>query len=35
MCLTHPWREVQERYLIELLELNTLNEHFSHEFLMC
>ena len=26
MCLTHPWREVLERFLIELLELNTLNE---------
>ena len=34
MCLTHPWREVQERFLIKLLELNTLNEHFSYEFLM-
>ena len=20
MCLTHPWREVQERFLTELLE---------------
>ena len=26
MCLTHPWREVLERFLIELVELNTLNE---------
>ena len=26
MCLTHPWREVLERFLIELLEINTLNE---------
>ena len=26
MCLTYPWREVLERFLIELLELNTLNE---------
>ena len=34
ICLTHPWREVQERFLIELLELNTLNEHFSYEFLI-
>ena len=28
MCLSHPWSEVQERFLIELLELNTLNERF-------
>ena len=34
MCLTHPWREVQERFLLKLLELNTLNKHFSYEFLM-
>ena len=34
MCLSHPWRGVQERFLIELLELNTINEHFSYEFLM-
>ena len=33
MRLTHPWREVQERFLIKLLELNTLNEHFSHVFI--
>ena len=26
MCLTHPRREVLERFLIELMELNTLNE---------
>ena len=26
MCLTHPRREVLERFLIELVELNTLNE---------
>ena len=26
MCLTHPLREVLERFLIELVELNTLNE---------
>ena len=26
MCLTHPWREVLKRFLIELIELNTLNE---------
>ena len=26
ICLTHPWREVLERFLIELVELNTLNE---------
>ena len=25
MCLTHPWSDIQERFLIELLELNTLN----------
>ena len=34
MCLTHRWREVQERFLIKLLELNIINEHFSYEFLM-
>ena len=34
MCLTHLWREVQEIFLVKLLELNTLNEHFSYEFLM-
>ena len=34
MCLPHPCRQVQERFLIELLELNTLNEHFSCKFLM-
>ena len=34
MCLTYPWRELQKRYLTELLELNTLNEHFSYEILM-
>ena len=34
MCLIHPWRNLQERFLIELLELNTLNEHFSYKFLM-
>ena len=28
MCLSHPWSEVQERFLIELLELNILNERF-------
>ena len=27
MCLTHPKKEVQERFLVKLLELNTLNEH--------
>ena len=27
MCLTHPRKEVQERFLVKLLELNTLNEH--------
>ena len=27
MCLTHPSKEVQERFLVKLLELNTLNEH--------
>ena len=26
MCLTHPWREVLQRFLIEIVELNTLNE---------
>ena len=26
MFLTHPWREVLERFLLELLQLNTLNE---------
>ena len=26
MCLTHLWREVLERFVIELMELNTLNE---------
>ena len=25
MCLTHLWKEVLERLMIELLELNTLN----------
>ena len=30
MCLTHPWVEEQERVLIELLELITLNEHLLH-----
>ena len=34
ICFTHSWREVQKRFLIELLELNTLNEHSSYEFLM-
>ena len=34
MCLTHPRKEVQERFLVKLLKLNTLNEHFSYEFLM-
>ena len=35
MCLTHPWREVQERFLIELLKyFNTLSEHLSYEFLI-
>ena len=28
MCLTHPWSKVQERFRIQLLELNTLSEHF-------
>ena len=28
MCLTHPWSKAQERFLIELLELNILIEHF-------
>ena len=27
MCLTYPWREVLERFLIELLELNALNKN--------
>ena len=35
MSLTHPSRELEEKFLIELLELNALNEHFSYEFLMC
>ena len=26
MCLTHPRREVLQRFLIELMELNSLNE---------
>ena len=26
MCLTHPWREVLERFLIKLVKLNTLKE---------
>ena len=30
----YPWRKVLERFLIELLELSTLNEYFLHEFLM-
>ena len=30
MRLTHPWMEEQERFLIELLELITLNEHLLH-----
>ena len=34
MCLNYPWREVQERFLIKLLELNSLNEHSSYEFLI-
>ena len=34
MSLNHPSREVEETFLIELLELNALNEHFSYEFLM-
>ena len=34
MSLTHPSREVEEKFLIEILELNALNEHFSYEFLM-
>ena len=34
MSLTHHWREVEKKFLIELLELNALNEHFSYEFLM-
>ena len=29
MYLTHPWSKTHERFLIELLELNTLSEHFS------
>ena len=27
MRLTHPWSEVLERFLIELLELNILNDN--------
>ena len=34
MCLPHPWRETQDKFIIELLELITLNEHFSYEFIM-
>ena len=30
----YPWRKVLERFLIELLELCTLNEYFLYEFLM-
>ena len=26
MCLTHPWNELLQRFLIELMELNTFNE---------
>ena len=33
LCLTYLWWEVQERFLIKLLELNTLNEQFSYDFL--
>ena len=33
LCLTYLWWEVQERFLIKLLELNTLNEQFSYGFL--
>ena len=35
LCLTYLWWEVQERFLIKLLELNTLNEQFSYGFLKC
>ena len=35
MRLTDPWREVMERFLIELLELNTLNESTFHMNFCC
>ena len=34
MCLPYPCRQVQERFLIELLELDNLNQHSSCKFLM-
>ena len=33
MCLTHLWRKVKEKLLIELLEFKSLNEHSLGEFL--